>query len=284
MVERTLIIIFFLCYFIHGQNLDWSKIHSTREFSISGVAKFQKGYLIVHDNKKKGQARISFLDSSLEIKELIWPEKKLPYDLEGIFKTFSSNYKYVVMESTGKCYTLTINPSDFRIDILNTFVLPQISGKMNLEGISIFNSNQGVVISFGDRGSNSRPSTIFTAFFNEKNNKITNINKTVFSLPRPTKFRRNIGDIAIHANGNVWVSATSDPGNNGPFSSYLYNIGNISKEGYFQMNHPDLLKPVIAIDGQKIEAMVFNENSLILMTDNENFGSTMTIFKELIRN
>ena len=50
------------------------------------------------------------------------------------------------------------------------------------------------------------------------------------------------------------------------------------------MNHPDLLKPVIAIDDQKIEAMVFNENSLVLMTDNENFGSTMSIFKELIRN
>ena len=61
-------------------------------------------------------------------------------------------------------------------------------------------------------------------------------------------------------------------------------IGNISKEGFFQMNHPDLLMPLIAIDDQKIEAMVFNENSLVLMTDNENFGSTMSIFKELIRN
>ena len=50
------------------------------------------------------------------------------------------------------------------------------------------------------------------------------------------------------------------------------------------MNHPDLLKPVIGIDDQKIEAMVFNENNLVLMTDNENFGSTMSIFKEFIRN
>ena len=91
MVKRTLIIIFFSYYFIHGQSLDWSKIHSNREFSISGVAKFQKGYLVVHDNKKKRQARLSFLNSSLKIKELIWPEKKPPYDLEGIFKTFSED-------------------------------------------------------------------------------------------------------------------------------------------------------------------------------------------------
>ena len=80
------------------------------------------------------------------------------------------------------------------------------------------------------------------------------------------------------------VYATSDPGNNGPFFSYLYNIGNISKEGYFQINHPDLLIPIVAIDDQKIEAMFFNKNSLVLMTDNEDFGSTMSIFKELVRN
>ena len=88
MVERTLIIIFFLCYFIHGQNLDWSKIHSTREFSISGVAKFQKGYLVVHDNKKKRQARLSFLNSNLKIKELIWPEKNFLMILKVYLKHF----------------------------------------------------------------------------------------------------------------------------------------------------------------------------------------------------
>ena len=102
MAERTLIIIFFLSYFVHGQDLNWSKIHSTREFSISGAAKFQKGYLIVHDNKKKKQARLSFLNSNLEIKKLIWPEKKLPYDLEGIFKAIikfkSSREKILAQE------------------------------------------------------------------------------------------------------------------------------------------------------------------------------------------
>ena len=50
------------------------------------------------------------------------------------------------------------------------------------------------------------------------------------------------------------------------------------------MSHPDLLMPLVAIDDQKIEAIVFNKNSLVLMTDNENSGSTMSIFKELIKN
>ena len=40
-----------------GQGYNWSQIHDTREYSISGVARFNDGYIVVHDNKKKNQAR-----------------------------------------------------------------------------------------------------------------------------------------------------------------------------------------------------------------------------------
>ena len=45
-----------------GQGYNWSQIHDTREYSISGVAPFNNGYIVVHDNKKKNQARVSFVD------------------------------------------------------------------------------------------------------------------------------------------------------------------------------------------------------------------------------
>jgi hypothetical protein len=31
----------------------------------------------------------------------------------------------------------------------------------------------------------------------------------------------------------------------------------------------------MTFDGQKVEAMIFQKDKLVLMTDNENFGSTM---------
>ena len=48
------------------------------------------------------------------------------------------------------------------------------------------------------------------------------------------------------------------------------------------MNHPELLIPIMAIQGQKVEAMLFNKNSLVLMTDNENYGSTFSIIKDFL--
>jgi hypothetical protein len=36
------------------------------------------------------------------------------------------------------------------------------------------------------------------------------------------------------------------------------------------------------IDNQKVEAMIFNKERLILMTDNENFGATFLQIKELL--
>jgi hypothetical protein len=52
----------------------WYQIHGSRQFSISGVAKFEKGFLVVHDNKKKKQPRISYLDKSFKLRKLVWPE------------------------------------------------------------------------------------------------------------------------------------------------------------------------------------------------------------------
>ncbi|MBD01851.1 MAG: hypothetical protein CMG45_02210, partial [Candidatus Marinimicrobia bacterium] len=55
-----------------GQGYNWSQIHDTREYSISGVAPFNNGYIVVHDNKKKNQARVSFVDEKLKISRLVW--------------------------------------------------------------------------------------------------------------------------------------------------------------------------------------------------------------------
>ena len=282
MVKNAIIFHFFVFQFLFSQILNWKTINTTREYSISGVAKFKNGFIAVHDNKKRGQARLSYIDQNLQLFKLIWPEKKLPFDLEAIFQLDPINSKYIIMESTGKCYIISIDIKDNRIDVLNMFTLPKINKNMNLEGFAIYKSSQGVVLLYGDRGSSARPSTLFWGFFNLNNYQIKEVRQVEFSLPQPEKYRRNIGDIAISKNAEVWTSATSDPGNNGPFSTYIYNVGNINNEGDFEMNHPELLIPIMAIQGQKVEAMLFNKNSLVLMTDNENYGSTFSIIKDFL--
>jgi len=279
-IKKYLFILSFLSLVIAQDK--WYQIHGSRQFSISGVAKFEKGFLVVHDNKKKKQPRISYLDKSFKLRKLVWPEPKLPYDLEALHKMPHYTNKFIAMESTGKAYLFFVDPFDFRIELIQTFTLPGISNKMNLEGLAVFNSAQGQVFIYGDRGSNKRSSTLITALYEPTNHNIYEVNKFVIELPFPENDKRNIADLAIDNNGGVWTSATSDPGNDGPFQTAIYHIGQMSNVGTFNFNHPSLLKPLMIIDNQKVEAMIFNKERLILMTDNENFGATFLQIKELL--
>ncbi|MFL3026650.1 MAG: hypothetical protein ACJZZ8_04080 [Candidatus Neomarinimicrobiota bacterium] len=279
-IKKYLFILSFLSLVIAQDK--WYQIHGSRQFSISGVAKFEKGFLVVHDNKKKKQPRISYIDKSFKLRKLVWPEPKLPYDLEALHKMPHYTNKFIAMESTGKAYLFFVDPFDFRIELIQTFTLPGISNKMNLEGLAVFNSAQGQVFIYGDRGSNKRSSTLITALYEPTNHNIYEVNKFVIELPFPENDKRNIADLAIDNNGGVWTSATSDPGNDGPFQTAIYHIGQMSNVGTFNFNHPSLLKPLMIIDNQKVEAMIFNKERLILMTDNENFGATFLQIKELL--
>ena len=146
------IFLFLLPVFLIGQDDGWQQIHNSREYSISGVAAIKNGFLVVHDNKKKNQPRVSVVDDELNITPLIWPEPELPYDLEAIISFPKNPNRFILMESTGKCYEVTVDPKDFRMDLLHTFSLPGLNPKMNLEGLTIFPSGQGLVFIYADRG------------------------------------------------------------------------------------------------------------------------------------
>ncbi|MEA1882831.1 MAG: hypothetical protein U9N31_10590 [Candidatus Marinimicrobia bacterium] len=271
--------LFLLPVFLLSQDNEWRQIHDTREYSISGLAAFREGYLVVHDNKKKGQPRVSYIDDEFQISKLIWPEPSLPYDLEAAVHIPAIKDRFILMESTGKCYEINVDPKDGRIDLLNTFTVPRLKPDMNLEGLTIFPSGQGLVFIYGDRGSDSRKSTLFTAFFKHKKKSFYEIHSFEFDLPKPNSNKRCIADLTLKPDGSLWTAATSDPGDEGPFSTFIYELGQFNYAGTFTPIHPDLLKPIMAFDGQKVEAMMFQKNALVLMTDNENFGATVKIIK-----
>ena len=107
-MERIKYLLIFALFSLVLSQDRWIQIHGSRQFSISGMAKFEKGFLVVHDNKKKKQARISYLDKSFKLRKLVWPESKLPYDLEALHKMPNYSNKFIAMESTGKAYILSL--------------------------------------------------------------------------------------------------------------------------------------------------------------------------------
>ena len=94
----------------------------------------------------------------------------------------------------------------------------------------------------------------------------------MIDLPEPESFKRNIADLVFDASGVLWSAATSDPGDDGPFETRIYKIGQISRSGVFsKFQSPKAIK---GFSDQKVEAMTNFSSGLILMTDNENFGSS----------
>ena len=49
---------------------EWVQLHEDPEYTISGVAQFNNGYIVVHDNKMKDQPRVSFINKKYEIKNI----------------------------------------------------------------------------------------------------------------------------------------------------------------------------------------------------------------------
>ena len=270
-ILKSVVLLFIIIkpLYIHAE---WKSIHHDRLFSISGVVSFTDGFLVVHDNKSKGQPRISFINKENTIRPLVWPSDTPPFDLEAIHIIPGASNEFLVMESGGVCYRVMVKPESKEVSIINKFILPKVSKIMNLEGMTLFKSNKYFKIAYGDRGSDDRRSTLFIGDYEPSNNSITNINSYVIDLPEPESFKRNIADLVFDPGGVLWSAATSDPGDDGPFETRIYKIGQISRSGVFsKFQSPKAIK---GFSDQKVEAMTNFSSGLILMTDNENFGSS----------
>ncbi len=261
-----------LASFFSCDDDNWVRISEERIYSISGVSAFNKGWLVVHDNKMADQPRISLLSKENQLKKLRWSGLLLPYDLEAIHSIPNYENQYVVMESTGKCYRILVDPNTEEIEIKGEFKLPGLSESMNLEGFALIENNGILKVFYGDRGSDSRPSTLFFGNYNVQLDEVTVVKSYSFSLLEEMSDKRSIADLVFDKKRNLWSAATSDPGNDGPFETRIFRVGEMSKEGSFSLARP--MKSGKIFENEKVEAMTTYKNGILLLTDNENFGSS----------
>ena len=275
-VAAFIILSIFASFFGCESNI-WVKISEKRIHSISGVSSFKDRWIVVHDNKLNDQPRISLLSETHQLRELNWPNSLLPYDLEAIYSIPNSKNQYVVMESTGVCYRIVLDATTEQIKIEGKFKLPGLNKSMNLEGVALFESVENIKIFYGDRGSNNRPSTLFHANYNVQEDNVKVVDSYRLTLLEQMPKKRNIADLVFDESGNLWSSATSDPGNDGPFETRIFKIGKISKHGSFTLERP--LKSKKTFKNEKVEAMTISGDRILLLTDNENFGSSKCFIK-----
>lgn len=281
---------------------------------ISGLAKLEDGvYLAVHDTKvaKDKDADPASEAPRATILDLTDPEKLIATtadidwsqlkggrsnDLEAVCSIEGVPGEFVAVESGhvgpdfGRIIHLKAEKAEgkWKFSILGFTTLPNElpdnSACKDIEGAQTFIRGGDTYLLLGKRGKDDKKGRLIWGKLNW--------NKPLFKVEGDEKFYTNLqklnlpgekrycSDILIK-NGDIYVSSTNDPGDDGPFTSAVYHLGNIVPTGasVLHLNNHEQME-ITRYDGHKVEALAapLKADGLWLAgTDDENAGGSVFI-------
>ncbi|MAD52401.1 MAG: hypothetical protein CMF79_07530 [Candidatus Marinimicrobia bacterium] len=258
---------------------DWLLVGEERSVAISGIARVGGQTIVVHDNKREYEGRIGIVTESgegLKYRILEWPDETLPFDVEALTAIPGSVTDMIAMESQGKCHWLVFDQAKMRLAYNGFIQIPKIKWPTNLEGFGLMKVGDKFLAAWGHRGKSKYPGKLFWGWLVFNSRTVEAVDSIEISVEWPTEHVRHIADLKINEFGDCWIVATSDPGDDGPFSSALYHIGRFQIEDN-QINFYQILsrKPAFKFETHKVEGFDFIDNGIITATDDENFGGSI---------
>ena len=264
---------------------EWHSLGDKKILGISGIAAIDsEHFLVVHDNKKPDQPRLNIVnwqkDQKPTLTPLNWCDENLPIDLEAITAIPDHKNDYLVLASKGKVTRIQLEENNAACKTIAQFELPTATPESNMEGLALHCvKNKDCLLAWAERGDDKTPAKLSWSSFNiEKNTVEKNQSGSVdFKAPYPEKNLRSISDIAIDNKGTLWVSSTSDPGDDGFFKSALYKIGSFSKNNNWESSKKITPNTKYETENIKIEGLVFTNSDLVMTTDDDNKGGKIAI-------
>ena len=284
--------------FFNGQTIyagffDWFEVGKNRQANISGMALIgqtggQTSFVIVHDNKKKKQARAALLtiadDKSPQFAALDWTGGDIPVDLEAITKIPDAPAGYMAITSGGKVYQLELDGAKKSLKVVKSFNLPSIPQNGNFEGFSLQRAGSSYFAVWAERGEDARPATLFWSVFDLPTGAFSKVDSVAVKVPYPKTNVRHISDVKVDTEGKVFISSAADPGNDGPFNSAVYRIGafDFSKSTAIAFKAETAANQLFTVENRKIEAFELLPEAvggMVYGTDDENLGSAIYFSK-----
>ncbi|WP_425828049.1 hypothetical protein [Streptomyces fractus] len=244
--------------------------------------------LVVHDNKKPGERRISRVTfhpsapKDTKVTPVAWDGME-PKDLEAIEAVPGTDGEFMALASRGLVYRLHVDGGTARV--LDLAPLPAIPEGADFESFALGTSSHGRTVAvWADRGSGAdRPATVFAAPLevNEYGeSEFGKVSKAEFRAPYPKGDVRHVSDISVTKSGRLMVSSVSDAGDDGPFASSVSEAGRVSLNAAGTGATLRIGAPRTApatFDGRKIEAVEClpgegANGRALLGTDDENLG------------
>lgn len=273
-----------------GLSQQWRPVRGGIQFGISGMALLsQQGssnsFLIVHDNKEKGQGRLAIATikdtQSPQYFPVNWSsDTPLPNDLESVTTIpGASEPTFMVASSAGKVYHFRLDASRKSISILKVFDLPNIAKGSNFEAFAVQKINSQLLAVWAHRGQDEDPAVLYWGWLDLKTYSITQISSAKLKVPFPVSAVRHISDLKVDSAGALFISSASDAGDDGPFASAVYVAGVFgihASQVAFQANFP--LVRLYHYDYHKVEAIELvpgQSGGIIVGTDDENMGGSV---------
>ena len=274
---------------VYAGFFDWFEIGKNRQTNISGMALIeqtgaQTSFIVVHDNKKKKQARAAVVtikdDKSSQFSALNWLGSDFPVDLEAVTKIPGAANQFMAITSTGKVYQLELQPASHSLKVIKSFSLPSIPQNGNFEGFALQRAKSGYIAVWAERGEDAKPATLFWSNFDLPTSAFSKVESISVKVPYPKTNVRHISDVKVDAAGKVFISSAADPGNDGPFNSAVYLIGafDLTKFPAIAFSAEPAANQLFTVENRKIEAFEILPEAIggmVYGTDDENLGSAI---------
>lgn len=242
-------------------------------------------FLVVHDNKKAGETRLATVTIDKQTQPQYFPwqwsnNEELAIDLESITTVPGQKEPtFIALASSGRAYHFRANAAIKEVSLIKIFDLPPTSKNSNFEGFSLQEIDGNLLAVWGHRGEDQDPGIIYWGLLDLNKYEITQQGSHQLRVPWPVGPVRHISDLRVDQAGVLYLSAATDPGDDGPFTSAVYIAGVFSVQGKqisFRQN-PNLVT-LYHLDNHKVEAIELVPGAaggVFLGTDDENKGSSI---------
>ncbi len=269
----------------------WEKIKDGKQAGISGVDrigtdKAGRTFLIIHDNKKAKQQKLAILrvqkNKKTQYTPIAWPRAaQQPVDLEAVCSVPGKrSNEFLAATSSGDVFHLRLAQDKLSVEVLKQFRYPDRKGK-NFEGLDLYRQGTALVAVWAHRGKGRSSAILFWGLLDLASGRFSNVGSKKLHVPWPAgENTRSVSDLKIDMNGGVYVSAASDPGDDGPFDSALYSVGRVVTSGGRKLAFRMWRQPkeVKRLPKHKVEAIVLLRDRppvFLVGTDDENRGSSI---------
>ncbi|MFD5765987.1 hypothetical protein ACFWIN_09220 [Streptomyces sp. NPDC127049] len=259
----------------------WREAGSGARGGVSGLAHEGAGTaLVVHDDKRPGQPRLSRLaygTDPVTVTPLDW-EGAEPVDLEAIEAIPGRPGEYLALAARGIVYRLKAEGTT--ATVVEYTPLPSIGDGDDFEGFALVARDGRLAALWADRGAGpDRPATLYSApltlaAWGEP--RFGAVTRRAFTAPHPADAgARHISDITVTDSGRILVSSASDAGDDGPFDSAVTDAGQVvlTAAGRVRVSLVARPVPLGTFPGRKVEAVeCLPGGDALLGTDDENLG------------